>query len=177
MMANEKIDLTSNGNEISVIESDDVEYNGSGPERMPAQFDSSRQSILEVGSPRNRLRHLKELTFLAAIHQFVFCCLLQRHNTHIMGDFRSYFPICLVEWRSSINGVRLHSGWFRSERRSIFHGRTCLQVDASRLIIIFTFADALQRSHCWCTISMVCKLRTFRAKVLGSTPRYATLPP
>jgi len=53
-MADEKIDMAtksgSNGNEISVVESDDVEYDGSGIKKVPVQFDSSMQSMLEVGS-------------------------------------------------------------------------------------------------------------------------------
>jgi hypothetical protein len=54
MMANEKIDLSTktgyNGNEISVIESVDAEYDGSGTKKEPGQFDLAGQSMLEVRS-------------------------------------------------------------------------------------------------------------------------------
>jgi len=77
-----------------------------------------------------------ELTVLVAIHQFVFRGLLQCHNTHLMGNIRCYFPICLVEWWSSINGIRLHSSWLRSECSCLFHGRNGLHVGASTLAIL-----------------------------------------
>jgi hypothetical protein len=51
-MANEKIELDTKtdsiGNGISVVESDDVEYNGSSARNVQGQF--ARQSLLEVGS-------------------------------------------------------------------------------------------------------------------------------
>jgi hypothetical protein len=54
MAGNEKIESTtktgSNGNEISVVESDDVEYNGVDTKKMPMQVDLSRKSMLEVKS-------------------------------------------------------------------------------------------------------------------------------